>query len=137
MKRCKTVLLADSSCEFRWLMWRIAKEDGHFSMMTVGSGRDVLLSVQKRMPNPLLLDVALPDISGLTVLEKLRRQGRVPKTIFLSSIVSERLVKEALALGALYFVPKPFHTRILFDKTHGLLHNCPQHPPLSAVIAAG
>ena len=89
MKHRKTVLLADGSDEFRWLMWRIAEKYSHISIMTVGTGRDVLLSIQKHMPDLLLMDVALPDICGLTVLEELRQQGLAPKTIFLSGVVSD------------------------------------------------
>lgn len=110
MKHRKTVLLADGSDEFRWLMWRIAEKYSHISIMTVGTGRDVLLSIQKHMPDLLLMDAALPDICGLTVLEELWRQGLAPKTIFLSSVVSDRVAKKALDLGALHFIPKPFHS---------------------------
>ena len=42
----KRVLLADSSEEFRWLMWRSAANHNFFSLATVGSGRDVLLCMQ-------------------------------------------------------------------------------------------
>ena len=136
MKRRKTVLLADDSDEFRWLMWKISEDHGRFSMMTVGSGRDVLLSVQKHTPDLLLIDTVLPDICGLAVLEELRRQGYVPKTIFLSSIASEHIARKALDLGALHFVTKPFHAGKLFDMMYRLLHSCPQHPPLLTVIRA-
>ena len=44
----KRVLLADSSEEFRWLMWRSAANHNFFSLATVGSGRDVLLCMQKQ-----------------------------------------------------------------------------------------
>lgn len=135
MKHRKTVLLADGSDEFRWLMWRIAEKYSHISIMTVGTGRDVLLSIQKHMPDLLLMDVALPDICGLTVLEELRRQGLAPKTIFLSGVVSDRVAKKALDLGALHFIPKPFHSRAALDVICGLLHSRPQHPPLFIVIA--
>lgn len=135
MKHRKTVLLADGSDEFRWLMWRIVEKHGHISIMTVGTGQDVLLSIQKHMPDLLLMDVALPDICGLTVLKELRRQGLAPKTIFLSSVVSDRVAKKALDLGALHFIPKPFHSRAALDVICGLLHSRPQHPPLFIVIA--
>ena len=42
MKRHKTVLLADGSEEFRWLVWKCAGEHTYFSMKTVGSGWDIM-----------------------------------------------------------------------------------------------
>ena len=111
----KIILLADSSREFCWLMQMIAKQYNYLFMTTVGTGRDVLLSTRKQ----------LPDISGLTVLEKLAQQGRAPKTIFLSSMVSNRLAERALKLGALYFIPKPFHADALFDIIYNLFYDQP------------
>lgn len=86
----KRVLLADSSEEFRWLMWRSAANHNFFSLATVGSGRDVLLCMQKQTADLLLMDTALPDVCGLTVLDELQRRGTAPqRVILLSSIVSE------------------------------------------------
>ena len=112
----KRVLLADSSEEFRWLMWRSAANHNFFSLATVGSGRDVLLCMQKQTADLLLMDTALPDVCGLTVLDELQRRGTAPqRVILLSSIVSEQVTDQAFALGVSHFIPKPFHTELLFD----------------------
>ena len=137
MKRRKIVLLADGSEEFRWLMWKSAQQHEYFSMITVGSGQDVLMCMKEQPPDLLLIDMALPDICGLTVLKELERQGITPKTIVISSVVSERIAEKAFSLGAVYFVPKPFHTEALFDMIYGLLHGYPQYPPLALSRAAG
>lgn len=137
MKRHKTVLLADGSEEFRWLVWKCAGEHTYFSMKTVGSGWDILRCVQEQPPDLLLIDTALPDICGLTVLKELARRGSVPKTIVISSVVSERMAAKALSLGAVYFLPKPFHIEALFDLIYGLLHGYPQYPPLALSRSAG
>ena len=77
----KRVLLADSSEEFRWLMWRSAANHNFFSLATVGSGRDVLLCMQKQTADLLLMDTALPDVCGLTVLDELQRRGTAPQRV--------------------------------------------------------
>lgn len=71
----KRVLLADGSEEFRWLMWKNVANHDFFSLATVGSGRDVLLCMQKQTADLLLMDTALPDVCGLTVLDELQRRG--------------------------------------------------------------
>ena len=102
----KRVLLADSSEEFRWLMWRSAANHNFFSLATVGSGRDVLLCMQKQTADLLLMDTALPDVCGLTVLDELQRRGTAPqRVILLSSIVSEQVTDQAFALGVSHFIP--------------------------------
>lgn len=121
----KRVLLADSSEEFRWLMWRSAANHNFFSLATVGSGRDVLLCMQKQTADLLLMDTALPDVCGLTVLDELQRRGTAPqRVILLSSIVSEQVTDQAFALGASHFIPKPFHTDLLFDAMYELFPGC-------------
>ena len=51
----KRVLLADGSEEFRWLMWKNVANHDFFSLATVGSGRDVLLCMQKQTADLLLI----------------------------------------------------------------------------------
>lgn len=105
----KRVLLADSSEEFRWLMWRSAANHNFFSLATVGSGRDVLLCMQKQTADLLLMDTALPDVCGLTVLDELQRRGTAPqRVILLSSIVSEQVTDQAFALGVSHLFQSRF-----------------------------
>ena len=66
----KRVLLADSSEEFRWLMWRSAANHNFFSLATVGSGRDVLLCMQKQTADLLLMDTALPEGRAALIRDK-------------------------------------------------------------------
>ena len=84
----KRVLLADGSEEFRWLMWKNVANHDFFSLATVGSGRDVLLCMQKQTADLLLMDTALPDVCGLTVLDELQRRGTAPKRSAMSSAPS-------------------------------------------------
>lgn len=71
----KIILLADSSREFCWLMQMIAKQYNYLFMTTVGTGRDVLLSTRKQMPDLLLMDISLPDISGIDRTRKVGPAG--------------------------------------------------------------
>lgn len=117
----KCVLLADGSEEFRWLMWRSTADHNLFSITTVGNGRDVLLCTQKQPIDLLLLDTALPDVCGLTVLRELQCRGIAPqKVILLSSIVSDDITNQAFALGVSRFIPKPFYINTLFDAMYEL-----------------
>ena len=100
----KRVLLADSSEEFRWLMWRSAANHNFFSLATVGSGRDVLLCMQKQTADLLLMDTALPDVCGLTVLDELQRRGTAPqRVILLSSILSKSPIRLLLWASHILF----------------------------------
>ena len=101
----KHVLLADSSEEFRWLMWRSAANHDFFSLTTVGSGRDVLLCMQKQTADLLLMDTALPDVCGLTVLDELQRRGTAHRGSFFSpaSFLSKSPVRPLLWASHILF----------------------------------
>mgnify|MGYP001542424290 CR=1 FL=1 len=87
--------------------------------------QQVLLCMQKQTADLLLMDTALPDVCGLTVLDELQRRGTAPqRVILLSSIVSEQVTDQAFALGVSHFIPKPFHTDLLFDAMYELFPGC-------------
>ena len=81
------------------------------------NGRDGLAAARARPPHLILLDIGLPDIDGLQVLQLLRddsRLARVP-VIVVSADTSEDRVDAALTGGASDFLPKPLNL-------HALLH---------------
>ena len=125
----KRVLLADSSEEFRWLMWRSAANHNFFSLATVGSGRDVLLCMQKQTADLLLM--------GMEPTYPSEKYGYIiPKTLDPISDVStfkekpdlktakSYLTDQAFALGVSHFIPKPFHTDLLFGAMYELFPGC-------------
>ncbi|MBI3271668.1 MAG: response regulator [Planctomycetes bacterium] len=76
----------------------------------VSSGRAVLAALAEQIPDLLLLDVMLPDVSGFELLQQLRQipaYVAVP-VIFLSARSREAEVKNGLALGACAYLVKPF-----------------------------
>ncbi|MDZ4693846.1 MAG: response regulator transcription factor [Deltaproteobacteria bacterium] len=66
----------------------------------VGSGAEALSAVRALRPDVLLLDIHLPDMSGLEVLRRLRATHDAPATLVLTSSDSDHTIRQALALGA-------------------------------------
>lgn len=78
-----------------------------YDVESAGDGRSALQIVDERMPDVILLDLGLPDVSGITVLTRVRAFSHVP--IIVVSARSEPDDKvEALDLGADDFITKPF-----------------------------
>ncbi len=63
----------------------------------------------KKLPDALLLDINMPEVSGLDMLEFVRRHNKLKNipTVILSTEASDVTVDEALALGADAYVTKP------------------------------
>lgn len=71
-------------------------------------GKDFLEQVRKKTPDLVILDVMLPDISGLEVLAKLRTYYKDLPVIMLSALDTEMDKVKALDLGADDYMSKPF-----------------------------
>ena len=62
-----------------------------------------------------LVDVVMPDISGIELTQKICSNISRTKVILMSSLVQERIVLESIAAGALDFLPKPINEQHLED----------------------
>lgn len=78
-----------------------------YEVETAGDGRSALRIAAGRMPDVILLDLGLPDIDGVEVLERLRAVTRIPVIVVSARTDSDDKV-EALDLGADDFITKPF-----------------------------
>lgn len=78
-----------------------------YDVATAGDGGSALRLAREREPDVVILDLGLPDLSGLEVLRELRRHTDVP-VIVLSARQTPREKVEALDAGADDYVTKPF-----------------------------
>lgn len=123
MEGKKTVLLADTSEEFRTMLREAVEESGEYHIIgCVGTGTEALELVSAGKPEIVLMDTVLPGTDGLSVLRRMKERGCGAKVILFSAFVSDEVLSEAVELGASYFLPKPFAVEALLDRMHGLFH---------------
>lgn len=70
------------------------------------NGIEVIKWFKENKADVLILDINMPELDGIGVLKKMRKNKKRPKIIVLSSYDDVKLVKEVLSMGALGFVPK-------------------------------
>jgi len=80
------------------------------------NGQECLKLLENQTPDVLLLDIIMPHLDGLAVLERLRARDQMPKTIMLTAFGQEDVTKKAVELGASYFILKPFDMEHLADQ---------------------
>ena len=97
-----------------------ALEREGFSARVAGTAADALRMAAESAPDLVLLDIGLPDGSGLDVCRELRREGEVP-VIMLTARGSEADRVAGLELGADDYVVKPFSAREVTARVRAVL----------------
>ncbi|MFA6142599.1 MAG: response regulator [Candidatus Omnitrophota bacterium] len=79
-----------------------------FSVKTANSGEDALAAVKADRPDIIFLDIRMRGISGLDVLEKIKKTDKGIKIIMLTIHEEKEITDKAKALGADEYITKPF-----------------------------
>ncbi len=108
-----------------------------FQVETADSGQGALDGYVRYHPDLLILDLGLPDMSGVEVIRELRTRGNIP-IVVLSVRSADRDKVAALDLGADDYVTKPFSTEELLARIRVALRHA-AHPGSggAAVFRAG
>ncbi len=106
-----------------------------YEVETAADGRSALQVVEERVPDAIVLDLGLPDLDGLSVLQRLRAARRVPVVILSARHGTDDKV-EALDEGADDYVTKPFEMEELMARVRAAVRRAtPAGEPV--VVSAG
>ena len=94
-----------------------------FTAIAFSSGKDFLSSGYVDKTSCLILDVAMPGMSGLDLQEELKRRGYTIPIIFITGQKDEGTRRQALEQGAVRFLHKPFGETILLEAINAALRN--------------
>ena len=113
------ILIADNNvglCET--LNAFLGRQEGMQVVGIAHDGEETLELIEEREPDVVLLDITMPHLDGLGVMERLSRLNLVrrPKIIVLTAFGREDIIRRFTDLGADYFVVKPFDLNVLADR---------------------
>ena len=117
----KILVVDDEEDLLELVRYTLAKE-GH-SITCVDTGEKAVDSVQRKLPDLIVLDLMLPGIDGLEVCRRLKRDSRTRDVpiIMLTAKSEERDVITGLDGGADDYITKPFSPRVLLARVKSLL----------------
>ncbi len=102
-----TVFLVDDDKEMRRsLVWLL--ERNGYRVVASASPAEALAAYDPDQPGCLLIDIQLPDATGMELYDELRQRGRVHPFIVITAYGRIPLAVEAMRLGAVDFIEKPF-----------------------------
>lgn len=120
------VLLADDNREFTNLLSEFLSGQNDMNVCGVAyNGEEVLeyLSQSRPVPDIIILDIIMPHLDGLGVLEQIRDMNLqpMPKVIMLTAFGQENITQKAVQLGASYYILKPFDMEMLTNRIRQLV----------------
>ncbi len=127
------VLVADDEPRITKLVTLTLVEAG-FRVVTAESGEEALRKAEEFRPEVVLLDIVMPDLDGIEVMQQLRERRPVA-VILLTAKGSTSDKAKGLDLGADDYIAKPFHTDELVARVRAVVRRSSGAPPNQGIVA--
>ena len=119
MKNKITILIADDNPEFAKTLTNYIERDEELEVIAVArDGKQAIEMILNTEPDIALLDVIMPHLDGIGVLEKIKEANmrKRPICIMLSAVGQDKITQRALELGAEYYTIKPIDIEMLLGR---------------------
>ena len=124
------VLVSDDNQDFAKTLVNYLSKDEDLEVVGIArDGQDAYDQILEKKPDIALLDIIMPHLDGLGVLEKLNSTNmeKRPMCIFLSAVGQDKITQKAIELGAQYYIVKPFDISILIKRIKELKYYQPSN----------
>ncbi|MCI9246631.1 MAG: sporulation transcription factor Spo0A [Clostridia bacterium] len=114
-----TILVADDNNDFTATLSSYLEQEEEMEIIGVArDGNEAYDMVLELQPDIILLDMIMPHLDGLGVLEKISETDmeKRPLSIILSAVGQDKITQKAIALGAQYYIVKPFDINVLVKR---------------------
>lgn len=114
-----TVLIADDNPDFAMTLLEYLNQESDMEVVGVAKdGKEAAELIAITKPDIAILDVIMPHLDGLGVLEKINEMGmeKKPICIMLSAVGQDKITQKAINLGAQYYIIKPFEIEVLIKR---------------------
>ena len=114
------VAIADDNEKMLRLLGNIIESDDELNVVgTAKDGEEALQIIKTKEPDVVLLDIIMPKLDGLGVLDKVNHDKSIqnhPVFIMISAIGQEMITENAFELGADYYIMKPFDNDVVLNR---------------------
>jgi len=113
------ILIADDNKDFCCILSEYLGAQPDFEVIGIAKdGLEVVDLLEKITPDIIILDIIMPHLDGLGVLERINSMSlpKYPKIIVLSAVGQDKITQKALTLGAEYYVVKPFDMEVFSQR---------------------
>ena len=118
------VAIADDNERILTMLDEVLTADEEINVVgTARNGEQAYEMIMDKNPDVVLLDLVMPGIDGLGVMDKVHTEGNpehVPSFIIISGIQNESVAENAMSAGATYYIMKPFDNITLLNRVKQL-----------------
>lgn len=115
-----SVAIADDNERMVRLLGQIVRSDDELQVVgTARDGEEAYEMIKSKEPDVVLLDIVMPKLDGLGVMNKVnsdKSMKKHPAFIMISAIGQEKITEDAFDLGAEYFIMKPFDNDMVLSR---------------------
>jgi two-component system chemotaxis response regulator CheY len=122
-KSMAKIQIVDDAAFMRMMVKDNLKKAGYSEFAEAGNGEEALLQYKDVSPDLVLLDITMPVKDGLTALQEIKAMDPDAQVVMCSAMGQENMVIEAIKLGALDFIVKPFKPERLLQTVRNVLGN--------------
>ena len=123
-----SVLIADDNKEFCSILNDYLLNQRDIVVTGIAKdGREALEQIVEKKPDLVILDIIMPHLDGLGVLEKLNTMSleKTPRIIILSAVGQDKITQQAITLGADYYTVKPFDMEVFTKRIREMFNSAP------------
>ncbi len=114
------VAIADDNDRILELLGEVISNDKDLTLVGKASnGEEMYQIIKNKEPDVVLLDLIMPKMDGLSVMERVNEDKNLkkyPNFIVITAIGQERITEDAFKKGASYYIMKPFHNETVLNR---------------------
>jgi len=115
------ILIVDDLAFMRMVLKDIVEKAGFRVVAMATDGEEAIQMYQDKRPDVVILDITMPKMDGITALKRILKIDPNAKVIMCSALGQQRLIVEAIKIGAKDFIVKPFQPERIINSIKKVL----------------
>lgn len=132
MSEINVAIAEDNSQMLSLLNDMVERERGFHVVGKANNGEDAFTMILEKKPDLVLMDVIMPKMDGISVMEKIKRERpdeKLPPFIMITAAGSDQVASDAFQRGASYYIMKPFDPVVVMDKIRRVVRGAAKLSP--------
>lgn len=117
----KKILLVDDAAFMRMLIRNTLTTNGYTNILEAADGEIAVSTYSAEKPDLVIMDITMPNKTGIEALKEIKAMAPGAKVVMCSAMGQEAMVVEAIKLGALDFIVKPFKAERILQTVKKIL----------------